>query len=185
MLKCGGFSFPSRSSRIAYPIDGKCGREYNKPPLTFDEQADLLLKRGLIADKAELVRRLTAVSYYRLCAYWQPFKRQDESFEPGTTLATVWRRYTFDRQLRVLAMDAIERVEITIRTHLAYRLTQDFGAFAHLNIKALPRMASFERRRMLDELHESAQRSREAFVDHFRKTYDEFPDLPLWQLPKR
>ena len=29
-------------------------------------------------------------------------------------------------------------------------------------------------------LHDNALHSREAFVEHFRRTYDEFPDLPLW-----
>jgi len=33
---------------------------------------------------------------------------------PGTTLEKVWRRYAFDRQLRLLVMDGIERVEIAV-----------------------------------------------------------------------
>ena len=154
--------------------------KFTKPPLTYEQQADLLLSRGLVAAKPELIQRLTAVSYYRLCAYWYPFKRPDDSFEAGTTLETVWRRYTFDRQLRLLVMDAIERVEITIRTSLAYELTHRYGPFAHLDIHAFPGIAGLEYKRLIDDFHENAQRSREAFVEHFKKTYDEFPDLPLW-----
>jgi abortive infection bacteriophage resistance protein len=169
MLKCGGFSF-SGDRRV----------KFTKPPLSYEQQADLALSRGLVADKAELIKRLRAVSYYRLCAYWHPFKRPDNSFEPGTRFETVWRRYTFDRQLRLLVMDAIERVEITIRTSLAHELAHRFGPFGHLAITTFPGMAPTEHTRLLDELHENAQKSREAFVEHFRKTYDEFPDLPLW-----
>ena len=171
MLKRGGFSF-ARSARGTM--------KFSKPPLTLDQQADLLLSRGLIADKAALVARLSSVSYYRLCAYWFPFKQRDETFVMGTTLETVWRRYTFDRQFRLLVMDAIERVEITLRGRLAYELTHRFGTFAHLDPRALPSIQAAEYARLMDELHDNAQRSREAFVDHFRKTYDEFPDLPLW-----
>ena len=40
--------------------------EYSKPALSFSEQADLLLRRGLIADKALLISRLSDVNYYRL-----------------------------------------------------------------------------------------------------------------------
>jgi abortive infection bacteriophage resistance protein len=171
MLKCGGFSFS---------VIGGGRVKFTKPPLTYEQQADLLLSRGLVAGKPDLIERLRSVSYYRLCAYWYPFKRADNSFEPGTAFDVVWRRYTFDRQLRLLVMDAIERVEITIRTGLAYELTHRFGPFAHLDITTFPGMATAEYKRMLDELHENAQRSREAFVEHFKKTYDEFPDIPLW-----
>ena len=104
--------------------------KYAKLPLTYDQQADLLLQRGLVADKAELITKLNAVSYYRLSAYWYPFKQADGSLAPGTSLKTIWRRYTFDRQLRLLVMDAIERVEIAIRSRLVHELVQRHGAFA-------------------------------------------------------
>ena len=170
-LKCGGF-FISRRRKTSV--------KYTKPPLTYEQQADQLLSRGLVADKAELVAKLTAVSYYRLSAYWYPFKQPDNSFTPGTKLTTVWQRYTFDRQLRLLVMDAIERMEIAVRSRLVYELVHRYGAFAHLNPLAFPGIPPAEHQRLLDDLHDSAQRSREAFVDHFQKTYDEFPDLPLW-----
>lgn len=154
--------------------------KYTKPPLTYEQQADLLLARGLVADKADLVAKLTAVSYYRLSAYWYPFKRSDNTFAPGTTLTTAWRRYTFDRQLRLFVMDAVERVEIAVRSRLVYELVHRHGAFAHLNASAFPGIPVADHQRLLDDLHDSAQRSREVFVEHFQKTYDEFPDLPLW-----
>lgn len=154
--------------------------KYIKPPLTYEKQADQLLARGLVADRAELIAKLTAVSYYRLSAYWYPFKQPNNSFAPGTSLGTVWQRYTFDRQLRLLVMDAIERVEIAIRSRLVYELVHRHGAFAHLNPTTFPGIRPAEHQRLLDDLHETAIRSREVFVDHFRKTYDEFPDLPLW-----
>ena len=153
---------------------------YTKPPLTFEQQADLLLGRGLSADRPTLLARLQAVSYYRLSAYWYPFKRPDETFESGTTLDTVWRRYVFDRQLRLFVMDVIERVEVAVRTRLVYELAHQHGAFAHLSVGAFPGIDPAEHRRLVDEMRENAKRSREAFIEHFRTTYDEFPDLPLW-----
>jgi abortive infection bacteriophage resistance protein len=154
--------------------------KYSKPPLTFEQQADLLLARGLVADKAEVVAKLGAVNYYRLSAYWRLFRRPDDTFEPGTKFETIWRRYTFDRQFRLLVMDGIERVEIAVRSRLIYELVHKHGAFAHLDIRAFPGIPPAEHQRLLDELHDNAQRSREAFVEHFRTTYDEFPELPLW-----
>jgi len=91
--------------------------KYEKPALTFAEQANRLLSRGLVADHNELVNILKAVSYYRLSAYWHTFRIEgdpDDRLRPGTTLTMVWNRYVFDRQLRLLVMDAIERVEVVV-----------------------------------------------------------------------
>jgi abortive infection bacteriophage resistance protein len=40
--------------------------QYNKPPLTYEQQADLLISRGLIADKFDLISKLKEVNYSRL-----------------------------------------------------------------------------------------------------------------------
>lgn len=78
---------------------------YTKPALSFEQRADQLLQRGLVADRSQLMETLSRVSHHRLSAYWHPFKRVDDTFLPGTTLAMVWHRYTFDRQLRLLVMN--------------------------------------------------------------------------------
>ena len=47
--------------------------KYNKSSLTFEQQADLIISRGLIVDDKEtLVNILHSVNYYRLSAYWYP-----------------------------------------------------------------------------------------------------------------
>ena len=154
--------------------------KYLKPATSYEQQADLILKRGMIADRAILLRRLQAVGYYRLCAYWHPFKQADDTFLPGTTFEVVWNRYTFDRQLRLSVMDAMERVEVAVRTVLLTELATHAGPFAHLDVALFPGTRSEKHARFVDSLREEAQRSNEVFVAHFRATYDEFPDLPIW-----
>jgi hypothetical protein len=53
---------------------------YAKPATTFEEQADLLLRRGMIGDRATLIARLSFVNYYRLSAYWWPFRKPSRRF---------------------------------------------------------------------------------------------------------
>ena len=109
--------------------------KYKKLPLALEQQADLIISRGLVVDdKEKLVNILQSVNYYRLSAYWYPFKRPDESLLSGITLEKIWRRYTFDRQLRLLVMDAIERVEIAVRTSMITLFSLKYGAFAYLDI---------------------------------------------------
>ena len=88
--------------------------KYTKPALTFEQQADLLLTRGMTGDRAAVIQRLRVVNYYRLSGYWFPYRRLDDSFEPGTTFDTVWQHYVFDRRLRLLVMDAVERMEVAV-----------------------------------------------------------------------
>ena len=97
---------------------------------TIQEQVQLLLARGLEGDPDLMASRLAVVNYYRLSGYWFPMQigasypeiigATPETFRPGSTFENVWRRYTFDRELRLLVLDAIERFEVAVRTQLAY-----------------------------------------------------------------
>ena len=117
---------------------------YAKRAFTFEAQADQLLTRGLQADRAILITRLEAVSYYRLSGYLFPFRQPDASgectdnFLPGTTLDSVWRRYNFDRRLRTLVLDVLERIEVAVRTRLIYHFAHSFAAFGYLEPNNLP-----------------------------------------------
>jgi abortive infection bacteriophage resistance protein len=67
---------------------------------------------------------LSNISYYRLSAYMLPFKVRDadgkvvDNFRPGACWDYVCSLYRFDRKLRLLIFDAIERIEIALRTQI-------------------------------------------------------------------
>ena len=95
---------------------------FNKPPKTFDEQVTLLESRGMvIEDLSRAKRYLSHLNYYRLAAYWLPFEEthSPHCFKPDTQFNTVLEHYIFDRELRLLVMDAIERIEVSLRTRWA------------------------------------------------------------------
>jgi type I restriction enzyme R subunit len=61
---------------------------------------------------------LQAVGFFRLSAYMRPYQipnTSDHSFKPDTNFRQITRTYEFDRKLRLLAMAAIERVEVSVR----------------------------------------------------------------------
>lgn len=158
--------------------------EYLKGHLSLEEQAQQLLNRGLLADKEELIKRLSAVNYYRLSGYLYPFREPgSDSFRANTRLKTVWDRYCFDRRLRVLLLDAIERVEVAVRTQLVYRFSQAHGAFGHCCEENLPGLKVLEYVEWREALIEETQRSKEAFKEHFFKKYgDCHQNLPIWMV---
>ena len=157
--------------------------EYKKPPLTFEQQADLLISRGLIADRDELIYYLNHVSYYRLSAYLYPYRNSDDTYKTGITFQQVWRHYTFDRQLRIITIDAIERIEVAIRTQLVTKFTLKYNPFGYTIKKNLPSIDSNEFNKWLQEIQEDSKKSHEAFSEHFRSTYgDVHTDMPLWMI---
>ena len=58
---------------------------------------------------------LKAVSYYRLSAYFLPFKNNDDTYVKGTNFEQVFDIYEFDRKLRRIIFSAIEEIEVFTR----------------------------------------------------------------------
>ena len=156
---------------------------FTKPPKTFEEQVNLLRSRGMkIYDSERAKRYLSHLNYYRLAAYWLPFEKDHAThcFKPATTFDHVLEHYIFDRELRLLVMDAVERLEVSLRTRWAYYLSHAYGPHAHLKdsiFKSRKNRWSYQEN--LLNLKKAVCSSSEIFIQHFKKTYDE--ELPpLW-----
>jgi abortive infection bacteriophage resistance protein len=108
----------------------------DKPATTLDEQIERLRRRGMQVDDVARARHyLGHLNYYRLRGYWMCFESQgdgqEEHFRPGTCFDDVVRLYDFDRRLRLDINDAVERVEVSLRTRWAYVLAHHGGCVAH------------------------------------------------------
>lgn len=160
--------------------------EYTKPFLTFDQQADLLEKRGLVANRDDLIRHLQDVGYYRLSGYWHIHKKRgSDDFWEGVTFKRVWDMYVFDRQFRLVVLDAVERVEVYMRTQLAYLLAEQTGSFGFQDNANLPRLDADEYSKFMDKCDNAYKRAREGepFAKHFHDKYGDKHDLPpYWVL---
>lgn len=117
-------------------------KPYIKPPFTFEQQIEQLIARGLrVEDKKATILSLSSINYYRLSAYWYPFKERNskgevlDQFVESSGFNQVLSLYEFDRKLRLLMLDAIERVEVAIRAQITYHLSHQYGAFGYLNPK--------------------------------------------------
>ncbi len=107
--------------------------KFEKPAISIPDQIALMKSRGLrIDDEGEAAHYLKFVGYYRLSGYALPLtnKRFDgtHNFKPATTFTDILNLYRFDRELRILMMDAIERVEVAFRTSLSNTMAVKFGA---------------------------------------------------------
>ena len=165
--------------------------KYTKPHLSLSQQVALLQQRGLIADTELLTSRLRDVGYYRFSAYLHPFRvrneagQVEENFMPDTTLDKVWAYYCFDRKLRFLMLDAIERIEIALRSQIAYHHTMGISPFAYAQATYFPQWKGYvqtlERVHIQRDKHNNVKQSGVDFVDHFFHKYGDKHDyLPLW-----
>lgn len=94
---------------------------YAKPPLTHGQLVQRLTERGLdVPDPGRAERYLRHIGYYRLSPYTIPFQvpGSEHTFRPGVAFDDVLDLYVFDRALRLLVLDALERVEVAVRSAL-------------------------------------------------------------------
>lgn len=79
----------------------------------------LLESRGLqICDRNKAIQYLDNIGYYRLSAYMYPLLKMPKTahlYKEGSTFEKVMMLYRFDKKLRLLMFNEIEKIEIAIR----------------------------------------------------------------------
>jgi len=166
-------------------------QNYCKPALTIDQQLDLLVARGLtIPDRDKARHYLNYIGYYRLSGYFLTFQQSTSgtvphSFKKDITFKDVLDCYIFDRELRLLVMDAIERIEVAFRACISNTMSESHGPHWFMNsTHFIPR---FKHAELLDRIRRETFHSsvtsarnhprRESFIHHYYETYSH-PDLP-------
>jgi len=156
--------------------------KYNKPPLNIARQIQLLKQRGLIIKDEERAKRyLSFINLYRLRAYtytYQDNKDSNHPFYKGVTFDRVLNTYLFDRKLRLLIFDAIERVGIAFRTQIIYHYSVEFGSNWYEDVSFFVNENFFYRDHKL--IHKELKRSNENFIKHYRMKYAEPVNPPAW-----
>ena len=155
-------------------------RPFGKPATTHAQQVALLRQRGMAVDEPSAAEfYLQHLNYYRLGAYWLPFEADHatHTFRRGTRFADVLNLYVFDRELRLLVLDAIERLEVSVRSQWAYHTAHLHGPHAHLD-SGLAFNVNYWRGN-LEKLTVEVDRSDEVFIKHLKATYNE-PLPPVW-----
>ncbi|GBF17763.1 abi-like protein [Rhodococcus sp. Br-6] len=129
--------------------------------------------------------------------YWYPYRVGsrptvgspviDDNFQAGTSVERIIEFYDFDRELELLALGAIERVEVAMRVRVGHALG-GHGPFARTDPNALsPDFVGvtgpaqpLAHAEWLDSAHakwlrkvgQGQSRSKEEFVQHFTRKYE-------------
>lgn len=158
---------------------------FNKPPLSIPEQIHHLRQKGLLLDnEQEASHYLTVIGYYRLMIYFKPFLINSEAgirqFKPNTRFSDLLNLYVFDRELRLLVTDALERIEVSFRTAISNAMSLKYGAHWYL---CADLFSSIEQHHMfLEEVKSHLKRSHEDFIKTYYAKYHQPEHPPSWMV---
>ncbi len=167
---------------------------------SFVDQLALLKNRGLACDdETAALDYLERIGYYRLSGYWYPFRRLEfltqtdgslaykrhDDFIAGSHFKHAAELYVFDKKLRLLALDALERIELAVRVDIAHLLGEK-DIHAHENATLFNGHFSNKKNKegktqhdiWLNKYQQCVRRARrEPFVSHYQEKYGQ---LPIW-----
>lgn len=150
----------------------------SKSAFTIQDQISLLKSRGMLfRDENAAPHFLQNISYYRLKGYWWDLQsdRINHVFLPETYFEDVLDRYNFDRHLRLILFDAVERIEIALRTQMIYHLSLAYGPCWYQDYQIFTDKVWLARH--LDSLMTEFDRSQEIFiVDHKKRFQSAHPE---------
>jgi abortive infection bacteriophage resistance protein len=145
---------------------------FNKPFLSYKAQISLLQSRGMkFANETKAIHLLKRISYYRFSVYWRPLlaDKQNLVFKPNATFEKAFALYKFDRELRVLILSELEKIEIAVRSQMSYSLSITHGSFWMENQSLF---ADFDKHHeTLTKIRSELSRSDEEFVISFKSKY--------------
>jgi abortive infection bacteriophage resistance protein len=176
--------------------------KFQKPALSIPDLMKRWKDRGLmIPDPSEAEHYLQFIGYYRLSAYALPLQSKvaassgliDKPFKVGTTFTDILNLYRFDRELRLLFMDAIERIEVGVRTCIVNEMSLRHGP--HWVMDAIHFKATatrFKHHRLLDRIDQEleiqsgatspSKPHHEVFINHYYATYTDPYLPPAWMV---
>ncbi len=156
-----------------------------KQSTTIDEQFALLRARGMTVDEPLARQWLASVSYYRLSGYWYSYRilpvpddpkkpERLDDFEAGASFAEIAALYEFDRKMRTLIHDGMERIEVAMRARIGELLVAK-GPLSYQDASLF--RDGFDHAAWLQTARDRIERARNRnhAIQHYATHYDGYP----------
>ncbi len=188
MRTSAGFFMPEKS------------RTYSKLPLSYEDLITRFTSRGLLVKDEERAKLyLQNISYFRFTGYGLAFEEYSSTgerlhkFKKGTSFDDLLRVYIIDRKIRLLIIDAIERIEVAVRSTINHEMACHYNNSHWYLDKAL--FLDSDQFKYADFIREiknhtacnaqpasDREQRREQFINHYYFQYDK-PELPpCWMI---
>ena len=160
-------------------------KPFKKAALTASQHVTLLRERGLIIpNEFRAIRYLNFIGYYRLMEYSRVYQDKnsdiDHKFIDNITFDQILGLYSFDRKLRILVIDALERIEVALRTSISNEMSTTYSAHWYLNKDNFSK--KYGHAGFIDHLKKrvrfgDVENKRPTFIAHYFREYSS-PELP-------
>lgn len=161
---------------------------YNKPALGVEEQIQLLKDRGLnIVHENSVIHYLKTIGYYRLSGYMHffyatPNNSPNPTFKSNIEFYHIISLYDFDRELRIITLDALEKIEISSKSIISNVMSLKYDPFwytdpCHFGRKfGSKRTKPYQHNNLLKEI----KNAKAPFLDHYKNKYSSPEYPPSW-----
>ncbi|MEH6461722.1 Abi family protein [Chitinimonas sp. JJ19] len=165
--------------------------KYTKVALEIPALILRLQAKGLVVpDAAHAERVLRSIGYFRFRGYglalMQPapaaFAHGTRIFNPGVTFDQVYDLYLFDRALRCLIMDQIDRIEVAARTAIIYELNRLFGPHWYIDFSRNIFKKTDDQAKWFGDVSRDVHKSKEKFIQHYFSKYTAPILPPSWAI---
>lgn len=161
---------------------------FTKPAKTIDQLYDILINRWLKIEEntqKEIKKDLEHIWYFRLTWYFKYFQDDNDIFFNGITFNNILDHYIFDRKLRLLTFDAIEKIEISVKSSMNHYMAINFWSHWYLN-KSLFQLTTKKKENMyydfIKKVDKINKKPNSIFVKAYFKKYTSEEYLPSWML---
>lgn len=103
---------------------------------------------------------------------------RSKKFIDKTSFEDVIDIYTFDRKLRLLVTEAIERIEISVRSRWTNLFSLAYGAHGHMRPELF--ISGWDHARSYAKISAQMSDSNEIFIQHYKDKYTEPYLPPVW-----
>jgi len=157
---------------------------YTKVCTPTQDLVSLLKNRGLnISDEQKAIGYLTSIGYYRLSSYCYPLlksPKSDHFYKANASFDLVMNMYRFDRKLRMLLFNEIEKIEVAIRSAMSNKITEGLNdVFWMTEAENFYNPTVYSK--TVNLIQSEIDKTKEDFIVHFQSKYaDPFP--PVWMI---
>lgn len=162
-------------------------RHYSKPAMLPQALLAKLKERGLIVlHEDAAINTLKFIGYFRLLGYCYPFYKmtgerkplpcEPNTFIVNTTFEDIVALYEFDRKLRLLIIEEIQKVEVGLRTCLSEHMSYRYGPHCFMNLAILNPRFDY------NGFYGQIKNAKELFISHYYENYQSPALPPSWMI---
>ncbi len=147
--------------------------KYIKPPFSTAQHIELLKSRGLdIPDETKALQHISNIGYFRFTGYMYHLQERSNGshqFIEGISFDDIIGHYQFDKKLRILIFDYMERIEVALRAKLTDKYSLNHGFYWYSMYKLYDDNHIYDS--INGEIHEKFKDPQERFLKAFKNKY--------------